>query len=131
MVSTARSVDGPSAEGDPIRPGFFRSLSRRSGDDRRRRALLLVVGLAVVVVLVSVGLLMSLAASGHSQSYKDGYSVGGDVYSHDATVQADPQQACQTAELRRPSHGGPPSGANGTQWIKGCVAAFNEAQNGD
>jgi hypothetical protein len=88
------------------------------------------VALVVVVVVIGVGLVIFSSMSRESQSYKDGFSVGGAVYASDASAELVAQQACKATELRGPSHGGLPSGANATQWLKGCVDAFNSAQGG-
>jgi hypothetical protein len=88
------------------------------------------VGLVLVGVVVAIGLVLFSSISHQSQSYKDGYSVGGAVYAADASAQLGARQACKETELRGPHHGGLPSGANATQWIDGCVAAFALAQGG-
>lgn len=84
---------------------------------------------AVVTVLVVVGVaaLMFASLSGESQSYKDGYSAGGNVYAADSTQTA-PTDACQVAARRSPADGGPAVGDNVSQWVAGCVAAFNASQ---
>jgi hypothetical protein len=129
MVSETQTANG-SYGGDPIGPGFFRSLRRTSGTRRGRDALILAVGLVLVGVVVAIGLVLFSSISHQSQSYKDGYSVGGAVYAADASAQLGARQACKETELRGPHHGGLPSGANATQWIDGCVAAFALAQGG-
>ncbi len=129
MVSDVQPEDGTYA-GDPIRPGFFTTLLRAPGPKRRRHVLILAGVLVVVAVVVSLGLLLFPSMSRQSQSYKDGYSVGGAVYAADGKAQLGAQQACKATELRGPHHGGLPAGANATQWMKGCVAAFALAQGG-
>jgi hypothetical protein len=123
-------TDGPLAQGDPIGPGIFRSFSRASGT-KWRQMVVFVIACVVVVVAVGVGLLVFSSMSRQSQSYKDGFSVGGAVYASDSGAELGAQQACKVTELRGPDHGGLPSGANAAQWIAGCVAAFNSAQSGN
>jgi hypothetical protein len=94
-----------------------------------RRTIVLGVGLIVVSVVIVVGLVIFSSMSRESQSYRDGYSIGGAVYASDAYVQVDAQQACKKAELHGPEQGGLPSGDDQTQWLKGCVAAFATAQS--
>jgi hypothetical protein len=126
MVTERQSTEAL-YEGDPIGPGLFTSLRRVSGTKRGRNGLLLTAGAVVVVVMFVIWLVIFSTMSRHSQSYKDGYSVGGGVYAADV-AQLDPQQACKTTELRGPHHGGLPSGDNAKQWQQGCVAAFASAQ---
>jgi hypothetical protein len=129
MVSEAQPADG-SYEGDPIGPGFFASLQRVSGRRWGRHVWILAVVLVVVgIIAVSVVLFSSL--SGESQSYKDGYSAGGNVYAADGSAELAARPACTKTELRGPHHGGLPSGANATQWLKGCVDSFELAQSGN
>jgi hypothetical protein len=116
--------------GDPIRPGFFVTLLRAPGPKRRRLVLILAVVLVVVALVVSLGLLLFSSTSRQSQSYKDGYSVGGAVYAADGKAELGAQQACEATERRGPHHGGLPAGADAAQWVKGCVAAFALAQGG-
>ena len=103
---------------------------RFSGTARRRLVVILAVVVVVVALVVSLSLLLFSSTSRQSQSYKDGYSVGGAVYAADGKAQLGAQQACTATELRGPHHGGLPAGANATQWLKGCVAAFALAQGG-
>jgi hypothetical protein len=129
MVSHVQPEDGAYA-GDPIHPGFFANLLRTPGLKRRRIALILAAALVVVAVTVTLFLLLFPSMSRQSQSYKDGYSVGGAVYAADGTAEFSAQQACKETELRGPHHGGLPAGANATQWMKGCVSSFALAQSG-
>lgn len=130
MVSETQPAER-SYGGDPIGPGFFRTLRRKSGTKRGRNALILAVGLAVVVLMIVIGLVLFSSISRQTQSYKDGYSVGGAVYAADSSAQLGARQACKKTELRGPHHGGLPAGGNATQWVKGCVAAFESAQGGN
>ncbi len=130
MVSEAQS-EGAAYGGDPIGPGLFHSIRRASGTKRGRNALILAVGLVIVVVIIVIGLVLFSSMSRQSQSYKDGYSVGGAVYAADSTAQLGANAACTQTERRGPHHGGLPTGANATQWIQGCVAAFASAQGGN
>jgi hypothetical protein len=84
----------------------------------------------VIVVLIGVGLIVFSSMSRESQSYKDGFSVGGAAYSTVGSADETPQFACEQAETRRAGHDGRPSSDNATQWVKGCVDAFNTAQAG-
>ena len=127
MVSEVQSTDG-SYGGDPIGPGLFTSLRRSWGTKRGRHALVLAAGVVVIVVILTIGLVVFSSISRESQSYKDGFSVGGAVYAADSAAQLGAQQACKKTELRGPHHGGPPLGDNPAQWQKGCVAAFASAQ---
>ena len=130
MVTEAKSTDGPHG-GDPISPGLFTSLRRVAATKRGRHALLLAVGIVVVVVILTIGLVVFSSMSRESQSYKDGFSVGGAVYAADGAAQLGAQQACRKTERQGPHHGGLPTGDNATQWQKGCVAAFVSAQGGN
>ncbi len=130
MVTEAQSMDGPQG-GDPIGPGLRTSLRRVWGTRRGRQALALAAGIVVVVVVLTIGLVVFSSISRESQSYKDGFSVGGAVYAADSPAQLGAQQACTNTELRGPHHGGLPSGDNPVQWQKGCVAAFASAQSGN
>jgi hypothetical protein len=129
MVRDVQREDDTYA-GDPIRPGFFTNLLRAPGPKRRRNLLIMAGALVVVALVVSLGLLLFPSMSRQSQSYKDGYSVGGAVYAADGMAELGAQQACKTTELRGPQHGGLPAGDNATQWMKGCVASFALAQGG-
>jgi hypothetical protein len=120
----------PSPAGDPIGPGFFHTARRVWGTRMGRRTIVIGVGLIVMAVLIVVGLVIFSSESRESQSYRDGYSVGGSVYASDAYAQLNAQQACKNAELRGPQHGGLPQGDDPTQWLKGCVGSFATAQAG-
>jgi len=96
-----------------------------------RHILIILVGVVVVALTVGFATVMFHSLTGESRSYRDGFSAGGDVYTSDSVLQADAQQACRTAERGGPGAGGPPSGDNSAQWLKGCIDAFNEAQSGN
>jgi hypothetical protein len=128
MVNERHSTDVP-YEGDPIGPGLFTSLQRVTATKRGRNALLLAVGTVAIIVVFVIGLVIFSSMSTESQSYKDGYSVGGAVYAADSVAELDAQQACKATELRGPHHGGLPSGDNSGQWQQGCVAGFGAAQS--
>ena len=130
MVTEAQSTEEPYG-GDPIGPGLFANLRRASGTKRGRQALLLAAGIVVVVVILVIGLVIFSSMSRQSQSYKDGFSVGGAVYAADGAAQLGAKQACEKTELRGPHHGGLPSSDNAAQWRNGCVAAFASAQGGN
>jgi hypothetical protein len=129
-VTGAQSREEP-YQGDPVGPGLFATLRRVAGTKRGRQALLLAAGIVVVVVILTIGLVVFSSMSRESQSYKDGFSVGGAVYAADSAAQLDAQQACKNTEIRGPHHGGLPSGDDAAQWQKGCVAAFASAQGGN
>jgi hypothetical protein len=131
MAGNADQSTGRSPEADPIRPGLIRGLRRGSGVKRGRRTLILVVGLMIVVVIIGVGLIVFSSISRESQSYKDGYSVGGAAYSTVGSADETAQYACKQEELRTTTQGGRPSRDNVTQWRKGCVNGFNTAQAGN
>jgi hypothetical protein len=130
MVSETEPSDG-SYEGDPIGPGFFHTLRQKSGTKKGRHALILAVGVVAVGVIIAIGLVLVSSISRQSQSYKDGYSVGGAVYAADGSAQLGAQAACKKTELRGPHHGGLPVGANARQWLHGCTEAFESAQGGN
>lgn len=92
--------------------------------------MVLAAGVVVVIVILTIGLVVFSSISRQSQSYKDGFSVGGAVYAADS-AQLGARQACMKTELRGPNHGGLPSGDSAAQWQKGCVAAFASAQSGN
>ncbi len=117
--------------GDPIGPGLLHTLRGASGTKRGRHALILAVGLVVVGVVIAISLVVFSSMSRQTQSYKDGYSVGGAIYAADSSAQLGARQACRKAALRGPHQGGLPSGANATQWINGCAEAFASAQSGN
>jgi hypothetical protein len=129
MVDDTQEITRPA--GDPIGPGFFHTVRQVWGSKTGRRTVVIGTGLLVVAVIIVVGLVVFSSESRESQSYRDGYSVGGAVYASDAYVQADAQQACKKTELRGPNHGGLPVGDDPTQWLKGCVGAFATAQAGN
>jgi hypothetical protein len=130
MVNRTQPADLPYG-GDPIGPGFFHTLRRASGTKRGRHAVILAGAVVVVVVIVAIGLVVFSSMSHQSQSYKDGYSVGGAVYAADSSAQLGARQACQKTELRGAHHGGLPAGDNATQWLQGCTEAFASAQGGN
>ncbi len=129
MVDGTQQAERPA--GDPIGPGFFRTLSKVWGTKLGRRTIVVGVGLFIVSVIIVIGLVVFSDVSRQSQSYRDGYSVGGAAYAADAYAQRDAQQACQKTELSGPEHGGLPVGDDPAQWLKGCVAAFASAQSGN
>ncbi len=131
MVTATRDGDLP-PEGDPIRSGLVRRLSRSRGTRVGRRNLLLIAGAAIVLVIVlmiAVSVVLFSSLSGESASYKSGYTVGGSVYSSDS-AEAGAQAACQAAQSDPVGVDGMPEGDDPTQWIKGCVAGFEAAQSG-
>jgi hypothetical protein len=130
MVSETQPADC-SYGGDPIPPGLFHTMRRASGTKRGRRALILAASLVVVAAVIVTGLVLFSSMSRQSQSYKDGYSVGGAVYAADSSAQLGARQACEKTERRGPHHGGLPVGASTTQWLHGCVEAFASAQGGN
>jgi hypothetical protein len=89
------------------------------------------VGLIIVVVIIGVGLVVFSSISRESQAYKDGFSAGGAIYTSDASTGESSQEACKAAEPRGYNHADLPHGDNATQWLKGCVDAFNTAQGDD
>jgi hypothetical protein len=116
--------------GDPIGPGFFQTARHVWGTRMGRRTIVVGAGLIVIAVLIVVGLVVFSSESRESQSYRDGYSVGGAVYASDAYAQLGAQAACKKAELRGQGDGGLPQGDDPTQWVKGCVGSFATAQAG-
>jgi hypothetical protein len=84
--------------------------------------------LVVVVVIVGVSVFMFGSLAGESQSYRDGYSVGGNVFTADGSG-VSPRQACTAAAQRRQNLGGRPAGDSASQWIQGCVDSFENAQS--
>jgi hypothetical protein len=130
MIDDANPTNGPLLTGDPIVPGFFRSFSRSSGARGGRQMVIVAVVVVVLVVAVGVGLVVFSSMSRQTQSYKDGFSAGGAVYALDGTAELGARQACRATELRGSDDGGLPPGANPTEWLNGCIAAFNSAQGG-
>lgn len=120
--------DTTPATGDPIRPGYLRSLARSPGAARRRWVVLAVLATVAVVTVVSI--LVFTALSTQSQSYRDGYSVGGSIFSLDTEGEG-AHQACTLAEHRAPGLGGLPAGDSVAQWLQGCLAAFDAAESGN
>jgi hypothetical protein len=90
--------------------------------------LLMATGLVVVIVLVCIAVVMFGSLSGESQSYRDGYSVGGNVFTADGAG-VSPRQACTAAAFREPKLGGKPAQDESSQWIQGCVDSFENAQS--
>jgi hypothetical protein len=129
MVDDTQQSTKPA--GDPIGPGFVHTVRHVWGTKIGRRTIVLGVGLFVVAVIIVVGLVVFSSESRESQSYRDGYSVGGAVYAADAYTQSDAHQACKKTELRGPHHGGLPVGDDPAEWLKGCVGAFGTAQAGN
>jgi hypothetical protein len=129
-VTEAQSTEPPYG-GDPIGPGLFTILRRAAETKRGRRALFLAAGTVVVVIALVIGLVIFSSISRETQSYRDGFSVGGAVYAADAAAQLSAQQACSETELRGAHHGGLPTGDNAEQWQEGCVASFASAQGGN
>jgi hypothetical protein len=129
MVDDRQQMTKPA--GDPKGPGFFRTVHQAWETKMGRRTIVVGVGLIIVSVVIVIGLVIFSSMSRESQSYRDGYSIGGAVYASDASAQADAQQACKKAVLEGPEQGGLPSGDDQTQWLKGCVAAFASAQSGN
>jgi hypothetical protein len=126
-VSEAQPAGGTHG-GDPVVPGVIRTIRATAGG---RRALMLVVALVLISVIIVVGLVLFSSMARKSQSYKDGFSVGGNVYAADATAQLGARAACTKTERKAPLQGGLPVGDSPTQWITGCVAAFESAQGGN
>lgn len=118
------------AAGIPQQHGFSHWISRAWGSTNGRRAIVWGAVGVLVLVVVSISIAMFTSITGEPQSYKNGFSSGGTVYSADGTG-ASPEQACRTAAARPPNFGGVPAGENSTQWIKGCVAGFEGAQSDD
>lgn len=129
MTKYIQSTEEAYISGDSIGRGHFHRLTQAWQTKTGRRALIISIGLVVVVVTVAIAAVMFLSLSGESHSYKDGFAEGGNVYSADSVAQQGPEQACKTAAKSKPAYGGPPTSDNSTQWIKGCVDAFNEAQS--
>jgi hypothetical protein len=117
--------------GDPIGAGFFGTLRNVWGTAVGRRTIVVGASLVILAVIIVIGLVVFSDVSRQSQSYRDGYSVGGMAYAADAYAQVDAQEACKKTELSGPEHGGLPVGDDPTQWLKGCVAAFASAQSGN
>ena len=116
------------ADGSRSAPGSRNRIVRAGGTTGGRRGIVWSVVLLTVLVIAAIGIAVFSSLSGKTQSYKDGFSSGGTVFAADGTG-ARPSQACRTAAARPPNYGGVPSGENVTQWINGCVVAFENAQS--
>jgi hypothetical protein len=120
MMRDAPAVNGSSAMGGPAGSGLSHRFSRAWGTRRGRRGIIFLAALLLAIAVIGLGVSMVTSLSGESQSYRDGFSVGGSAYG--AYSSESPRQACKTMEL-----GGLRSGEDSTQWIKGCIAAFDAA----
>jgi len=128
MVSDARAETSPSATGNLVGRWIAGRLRRAWATESGRRRLGFLVGSVVVAAMIGLGAMMFSSMSGRSQSYRDGYSEG--TYAYGVYSAEGALQACRTTELRRGSaFGGLPSGDNSTEWLQGCIAAFNAAQS--
>ncbi len=127
MQGDTQSEQGVSA-GSAVGTGHSGWLRRTWASSRGRWLLVMVTGLVLVVVLVVVAVVMFGSLSGESQSYRDGYSVGGSVFTADSSG-VSPRQACTAAALQGPKQGGKPAGDSSSQWIQGCVDSFENAQS--
>jgi hypothetical protein len=102
------------------------SLRRTWANERSRRRLVVIT--VVVVAVLAIAVVASLFASlaGESQAYRDGYSAGGTAYTHYSDSTITPEEACRDEASEpgvRPHHDDP------TQWVKGCVDAFDLARS--
>ena len=126
-TSDVRSEESLSADGRPAGTGFSGRLRRAWETERGRRVIFYVVILVVVLIVFVGGAVMFSSLRSESQSYKDGYSSGGTAFTAD-TAQEGAQQACQAIQFHSPAAGGIPRGDDATQWLQGCISAFNNAQ---
>ena len=95
-----------------------------------RRAMVWASIVLIAAIVVVTGIVVFTSIAGESASYKLGFSSGGSVFAADsAGISAD--QACRTAATRPAADGGVPVDGNPTDWVNGCVAAFQAAQNGN
>lgn len=138
MESGALSQNGRSATQPPAGSGLSRSrsgprgpegsrpshsISRVWATDRNRRRLFYLGCVVVVAAVIGFGALWISSMSSKSQSYRDGYSAGETAYGVYSSDSA--QQACTMQEAQATRLGGRPPRDNPSQWIQGCVAAFN------
>jgi hypothetical protein len=116
-----------SAGGD--RNGFkLGSATSRLWQTRAGRRAIVGGGIVLILlVILIVGVVMFSSLSHESQSYKDGYSAGGNVASSSAS-NGTARQACVLAERAPSAAGGIPAGDNSAQWLQGCVAALDNAE---
>lgn len=90
----------------------------------RKKRKWIVIGSVPIVLLI---LLIVLAMTGHTKSYRDGYAYGVRVVQLGGLDNTYAQEACDTSA---PGYGGNnPPGDNRTQWYEGCVAGWNDAVN--
>lgn len=128
MTGSAEAAER-AAEGGAGHPaGPRRWLVRTWGSRNGRRMIMAALGVVLIVLVLGVGYAMFSSLSGESPSYKDGFSAGATVLASDGTG-ASPEQACRMASLHGGTVIGLPTGDDPAQWVKGCVAAFESAQN--
>jgi hypothetical protein len=119
--SEGRSVGSPT-----LRTWLDQTLRRTWANERSRRRLVIITGLIVAVVTIAVVAALFASLAGESQSYRDGYSAGGTAYTHYSYSSITPEEACRDQAAVpgvRPPHDDP------TQWVKGCVDAFDLARS--
>jgi hypothetical protein len=123
--------DGGTAATATLWAGLAEGLRRAWASERGRRRII-VSGCAIIAV-ITLAVVVSLFASlaGESQSFRDGYSAGGQAYtaySASSGGNITSEEACRD-EATGP--GGRPAHDNSAQWIQGCVDAFNLARSGN
>jgi hypothetical protein len=106
--------------------GLAGALRRAWATEKGRRRIVVSTVLVVTVVVIAVVASLFASLAGESQAYRDGYSAGGTAYTAYADSKVTAEQACTDEQVRpgaRPAHD------NRTQWVQGCVDAFNLAQS--
>lgn len=126
-MSDVRSEESLADDGRTAGTGISGRLRRAWETERGRRVIFYLVILVVALVVFVGGAVMFSSLSSESQSYKDGYSSGGTAFTADR-AQEGAQQACQTIQYHSPADGGIPRGDDATQWLQGCISAFNNAE---
>ena len=95
-----------------------------------RRAMAWGTIVVIALLVIGTGVLVFSSLSSDTPSYKSGFSSGAAVYAADGRG-ATPEEACQAAAARPAATGGVPVDGNPTDWVRGCVVAFEDAQNGN
>jgi hypothetical protein len=121
----------PTVAGTPAKPGgggLRGTLGRMWGTAAGRRTIVIGAIVLALLVVLGVSIVMFSSLSREPQSYKDGYSTGGSIFSSEGSTGGSARQACTLAERGPSTAGGLPSGDDPAQWIKGCIAAYDNAE---
>ncbi len=116
--------EGRSVESASSGARATQTLHRLWANRRSRRRIVIAAGLVVAIAAIAVVVSLFASLAGESQSYRDGYSAGGSAYSAYSNLTAG--QACRNEQV---GPGGRPTHDNPTEWIAGCVDAFDLARS--